>query len=82
MYSENELQAMLRGALDKLGDGTFLSGASAGGGTSYSRQQRVELGELVTLYRSALIYKQTGKLEMPKAMGKADVRVNLFPGSI
>lgn len=59
-YSLPELQEALRGLLEKLKDPDMITSASPGGGTSYTRAQRVKLEDLIATYQLAIDYKQNG----------------------
>ena len=48
--------------LEKMSDPDMITSANAGGGASYSRQERIKIQELLELYQLALEYKQTGRI--------------------
>ena len=62
VYSVPELQEMLRGLLEKLKDPDMITAATTGGGTSYTRAQRVKIEKLIELYQLTIEWKQHGTL--------------------
>ncbi len=66
MYTEEQLRSMIRAAAEKLAsEPDMLTSVNAGGGVTYSRQERVKLTDLLELYQQALEYKTSGG-ELPQ----------------
>jgi hypothetical protein len=59
LYSVPELQEKIRALHLKLEDPDMITAANTGG-TSYTRQQRVAVEELIALYQATIDYKQNG----------------------
>ena len=61
-FSAVDLQNKIAALLEKMSDPDMITSANAGGGASYSRQERIKIQELLELYQLALEYKQTGRI--------------------
>lgn len=72
-YSEAELRQKIEQLTRELAENPWVyTGGSSGGGTSYTRQERMSLEERLTLLRKALAYL-LGDVSVVESVGRARV---------
>lgn len=67
-YSEQELRAKITAtARDAVENPNMITSASTGGGSSYAREERIKVTDLLELLEAALEYKLTGQVNSGNA---------------